>query len=133
MQTISSIVERVARLEAFRGPEALEIRPILPDDMGLQSWVWTKNNVVLRPAAHLAICGVQCARLISVRLHRRLAFGNVVALLATGQPLYEPYWWHKLEDMAVEFASWEGSPADLGITFSVLGFVIEPKGMTIAV
>ena len=131
------IIEAVLKLEypevKYPDPRMLEVRPILPMDFELGSWLWTSNHVKLRASRYTVFYGIHSRYLLQVML-RTTAAGNIVAAVSTGQLLYEPYFWKKQDVRWVTWQTMEGlSAADKNaVPFSILGFVIEPAGIYIA-
>ncbi len=132
-------IEAIARVERpqDKHPDisAFEVRPILPMDLGLGNWVWTSRQVMLRPRWYIVLYGIHSRYLLQVKLKTGGdSAGVTVAAVSTGQLLYYPYFWKKQEPRWVTWEPMENIPdRDLAaIPFSILGFVVEPVGMTIA-
>ena len=133
------IIEGIARLERpqdkYPDIRSLEVRPILPMDLGLETWVWTSEKVKLQPRQHIAVYGIYSRFLLQVEIRTGSEWGNMVAAVSTGQPLYEPYLWRPQEARWVTWKPLENISSvqyEGGISFSILGYVIELAGMTIA-
>jgi len=131
------ILEGIIRIEypqdKYRDARSLDVRPILPMDLGLDTWIWRSDKVKLQPRWYLALYGIYSSYLLQVAFRTGSPGGNMVAVVSTGQLLYEPYLWKKQEELWVTWKPLEKTPfPSRPISFSILGFIIEPAGTTVA-
>ncbi len=132
MDELQNLIERIGRKEYGQNynPGYYEVRPILPEDVGLKTWMWYENDIKICPTnVHLVLFGIQCQLLLQVTFRRPIS-GNIVAIATTGQPFYTPYYWEKLKELTVHFGYLEKPPSQSiqYIAFSFLGFAVEPIG-----
>ena len=112
--------------------ESYEVRPILASDLGKDHWIWIENKVAIVLSRDIILYGIHSNLLLEVAFRTGWPAGNKVAILSTGQPLYFPYNWRKNETLYVDWKLMDGS-RKRNVAFSILGFVVEPKGCTVTV
>lgn len=147
---VQKLAAEVARREKQSDWRSFDIRPILPMDLGLETWVWSVKDrptesheytVRVQPQEYIALYGIHSRYLLQVVFRTVQKTGNAIAVVSTGQILYEPYLWLKEHALWVSWQWMEPIPPGhrqvmpfhyQAAPFSILGFVIELMGRTVA-
>jgi len=108
----------------------LTVRPILPSDLGKESWIWKENEqVIITPSYRvLVLKGIDAGKWVAVKLFtapwpRGTVFGLLTSWDDTAEVLIrpnEPFYIHQLEV--------NGKVTE---HFALRGWVYEPNGATI--